>query len=313
MMMEPQPRDATISGPFFVASGPDEDGAAQFFLAASEWCLSQEEISINAPVKGEISLWIRRLYRARIAAPKKRWVRGREALQSAMLKESVAILADPQDKDQTRLAALISSIPSDDLQRISETLRKGDVSALNVVRAEVAEKILPRMRREMNVESIPSALTLVTRMRAARAAGLCYLLHKEHPLTLINRAKDGDRGAVLDLVKIDKLFLHDCCTTRVIREAQLQNDRRFLRQLGKAIAYKPKIGWRRAWQLQLYFLFAGGAKLPSLPILQLRLDPEGRRVGSSAAFRRLVERCRADFKGIRQSAGPKRTPRAEAI
>jgi len=301
-MAELRPHEATVSGPFFVAPGSDEDGAAQFFLAAAEWCFNQEEININAPMKGEISHWIRGLYRTQIGGPRKMSVRGPENVQSEMLKGSVAILADPRQEEETRLASLIDSIPPEDLQRLAETLRKSDVPTLDATRARIAERILPRILREMSPESIPSLLTLVARMRAARAAGLCYILHKEHPLDLIKRARYGGRRAVLDLVKIDKLFLHDRCTAKVIREAELQNDRRFLRQLGKAIAFKPKIGWRRAWRLQLFLLFAWGAKLPALPILQLRVDPDGKRFGSFASFKKFVERCRADFNRIQPTA-----------
>jgi hypothetical protein len=301
-MAEPELNEATFSEPFFVAPGSDHDGAAQFFLAAAEWCFNQEEININAPVKGEISHWIRGLYRTWIGGPRKMPLRGPENVQSEMLKESVAILADPRQEEETRLASLIDSIPPEDLRRLAETLKKGDIPALNAARAKIAERIMPRILREMSPERIPPLLTLVARMRAARAAGLCYILHKEHPLVLIKGARDGARRAVLDLVKIDKLFLHDRCTAKVIREAELQNDQRFLRQLGKAIAYKPKIGWRRAWRLQLFLFFALGVKLPALPILQLRVDPDGKRFSTFASFKKFAERCRADFNRIQPTA-----------
>jgi hypothetical protein len=123
-----------------------------------------------------------------------------------------------------------------------------------------------------------------------------------HPLSLIAQAREGDRRAVLDLVKVDKLFLHDRCTARVIRDAELQNDRAFLGQLARALAYKPKLGWRRACQLYLQMLFALGTQLPALPVFQLRLDPEGKRFRSFAAFEKFFERCRAEFHQFQETA-----------
>jgi hypothetical protein len=99
----------------------------------------------------------------------------------------------------------------------------------------------------------------------------------------------------LSLIKIDKLFLTDSCTTGVIRQAELQNDRRFLGKLARAVAYEPKTNWRQGCRLYLYGLLSFGAPIPSLPKLQLRLDPQGRRFKTAGAFEKFVERSRKEF------------------
>jgi hypothetical protein len=64
---------------------------------------------------------------------------------------------------------------------------------------------------------------------------------------------------VLDLIKVDKLFLTDSCTARVIRQAEFQNDRTFFKQLAKAIGYKPQLGSKKVCRLYLCVIFNADA------------------------------------------------------
>lgn len=47
-------------------------------------------------------------------------------------------------------------------------------------------------------------------------------IHEVHPAMLIARASKGDRQATLDLIKVDKLFLHDRCTEKDSQPHSLQ-------------------------------------------------------------------------------------------
>src|SRR5450755_1813142 len=92
-------------------------------------------------------------------------------------------------------------------------------------------------------------------LRANRALAMCLSLHEAHPLLLMVRAAKGDRQAALDLIKVDKLFLHDRCTENLIKKAGLQNDRAFMRQLARAQVFVPKLSTREIQRLYFYQLF----------------------------------------------------------
>ena len=303
-MEQKQQGRSTLLESIFVGSGPGADQSAELFLLVVDWVLREEEVAIKVPVKGDLSQWIAEMCAKPIEVSSGDVVgSSRAAIQrELLLKQSVAILADPRQEEEKRLAQLIGEIPAAGLGRLLEAVRQGDSSAVNALRTEMAEKLGPRLLKQISPASVPALLALLSRMRAGRAGGLCWICYKTHPLSLIARARQGDRRAVLDLVKVDKLFLHDRCTARVIRDAELRNDRAFLGQLARALAYKPKLGWRRGCQLYLQVLFALGTQLPSLPVLQLRLDPQGTRFGSFEAFEKFFERCRAEFQRLQQTA-----------
>ena len=135
-------------------------------------------------------------------------------------------------------------------------------------------------------------------MRATRALFLCTALYGTNPLILIARAWRGERNAVLDLVKVDKLFLQDPCTQSVIRQASLQNDREFLGQLANAQRYQPVLRTRDLFHIYFYVLFLWeelGQALPRMDELQRLLDPRGTKFVGVYAFERDLQRCRAQF------------------
>jgi hypothetical protein len=72
--------------------------------------------------------------------------------------------------------------------------------------------------------------------------------------------RGGDRGAVLSLIKTDKLFLTDSCTAGAIRQADLQNDRRLPGKLGRAVAYEPQTDWKQGCRCYLYGLLPFAAR-----------------------------------------------------
>ena len=304
-MAQEQQGQRTLLESIFV--GSEFDQMAELVLAATDWVLREEEVSIKERVKGDLSQWVAEMCAkpievspGNVVATHRRAIPGE--LLKQLLKQSVAILVDPRQEEEKRLAQLMGNFPPADLQRLMDTVRQGDSSAVNAMRTEITQKLGPQLLKQISPASVPALLALLSRMRAVRAGTLCWVCYKMHPLSLIARARKGDRRAVLDLVKVDKLFLHDRCTAQVIRDAELRNDRAFLGQLARALAYKPKLGWRRACQLHLQMLFALDAQLPALPGLHLRLDPEGTKFGSFGAFEKFFERCRGEFQRLQQTA-----------
>ena len=135
-------------------------------------------------------------------------------------------------------------------------------------------------------------------LRASRVLVLCLSVHKTHPLSLIARAAKGDRRAVLDHVKIDKLFLHDQCTRNSIRKAELQNDRAFSKQLVRAQMFVPKLSAREMQHLYFYQLFLmehAGTPVPTQHDLWRILDPRGSEYRSLSSFERDFQRRRRAF------------------
>lgn len=125
---------------------------------------------------------------------------------------------------------------------------------------------------------------------------------------LINRARNGDVEAVLNLIRVDRLFLTDSCTANVIRQAEFHNDRPFFEKLATAVKYKPRLGWKKRCRLYLSILFSMAAPLPPLVKLQLRVDPDGTRFKSFLAFERFVQRCGKDFENIQANSSTDNGP-----
>ena len=154
---------------------------------------------------------------------------------------------------------------------------------------------VPETSQISQLSSLEGALRMA---RATRVLGVCLAVHGVHPLSLIASASKRDRQATLDLVKIDKLFLHDACTQRVIKEAELRNDRSFMEQLARAMEYRPKLSSRMVYHLYFYVLFLLeklGAQLPTMYELWQVLDPHGREYDSLSAFERDFQRRREAF------------------
>src|SRR5207253_10762238 len=102
------------------------------------------------------------------------------------------------------------------LKETNADLRNGDFDRVNRHWNQVGQKI---------GWSRFDFLELFALIRATQTAARCVLWHRTSPLGLIESARRGDRRAVLDLVKIDKLFLVDACTRDVLRAAAMAHDR----------------------------------------------------------------------------------------
>jgi hypothetical protein len=163
-------------------------------------------------------------------------------------------------------------------------------------------------RDAMGAWGVPDGLPAISQMsslegalkmsRATYALAVCLGIYEEHPVSLITRASKGDRQAALDLVKVDNLFLHDRCTEKVIREAELRNDRLFMEQLTRAQTYQPNLRGRTVHHLYFYLVFMLedlGTQLPTEQELWRILDPHGREYTSLSAFERDFQRRREAF------------------
>jgi hypothetical protein len=137
-------------------------------------------------------------------------------------------------------------------------------------------------------------------LRVVRVIARCFEILKASPFTLIERARAGHRDdAVLDLVKIDKLFLHDSCTRRVISEAERQEDHLFLQQLSRAVRYPPRSGSKIVVRCLLYILFQLEIELPKYSDFQGWFDAEGKIFPGEYAFEKFVQRCRSEFERLK--------------
>jgi len=295
-MADKQKGQPTASELIFVGSGPGADHAAEFSLTLLDWLLREEAIRLPGSVEGELSAWIKNFFVKPVELqPQRISERDAGAVQREVMREAAVSFADPGEKEELRFMAQLGNVSPADTQRLMKALQQEDDSAFQKTRSEMVEALYQRLRKQITGEGLAALVALGTRDRAGRAAALCMVLYKAHPLSLMAQARGGDQGAVLSLIKIDKLFLTDSCTAGVIRQAELQNDNRFLGKLARAVAYEPQTNWRQGCRLYLYGLLSFGVPLPSLPKLQLRLDPEGSRFQTAAAFEKFVERSRKEF------------------
>lgn len=147
--------------------------------------------------------------------------------------------------------------------------------------------------------------------RAFLASLTCMALHDEYPVVLIHRAYRGDRRAVLDLLRADSLFMHDSCCVDVIRQAELQNDHRFLEQLKKAVGRKTLLRRRDVMHFYCYVLIVleqFGFSTPTHKEVWTAIDPHGREYESLGAFERDFRRRRSDLIEMLGTAIPVRWP-----
>jgi hypothetical protein len=292
--------EPTSPTPIFVGTGPRVVKAAEFLLSLVDWSLREEEVSLLYPIEGELSNWIEKMCEKQVQFEKSDLPAKPNSVELEVLRESSALWSDPRNEDEKKVARMLgNNISLADVQRLATALNLRDVASIEAVRSEMVAKLDKQVTKDLTPALASAIASMVARGRAGRAWALCLVLHKTNAMVLINRARRGHAQAVLDLIKIDKLFLTDSCTTKVIRRAEFQNDRPFLKRLARVITYKPKIGWKKGCRLYLYMLFAMPEPLPPVAMLVHRIDPQGTKFRTHSAFERFVERCRADFDQIK--------------
>ena len=284
--------------PILVAPGMGGDYAAEFLLTFLDWLL-RDEAGLPGNLEGEISAWFRECFAKQVQFERRDIPdQGKGAVQREALRELFAATVDPRNEGEMQIKRLLEGVEPEEVSRTLEALHRGDYAAAEKIRAELVERLSQQFRKQATKETASALGRLAARGRAARAGALCMALYREHPLSLIDQARGGNREAVLKLVKLDKLFLTDSCTAPVIRRAELHNDRSFLGQLARAVTYRPKTNWRVGCRLYLYALFMLSAEVPSLTRLWHRMDPYGKHFASFEAFEKFVERARKEFDRI---------------
>lgn len=292
-------REPTFPTPILVGSGPSSDRAVDFLLTALEWALREDNPGLFYPIEGEISNWIEQLCEkpnpvGSSGAP----VTISKTAERDVLRGLSAPFADPRNEDEKEIAGLLGDISLDDAQRLTSALHSNNVAGIDAARSAILGKLGKQITTGLTPSRVSALGSIVGRCRAGRAEALCLVLYKTHATVLIDRARHGDVQAVLDLIKVDRLFLTDSCTAKAIRQAQFQNDLPFFNQLARTVTYKRQLGWKKGCRLYLYVLFAIALPLPPLASLHLRVDPQGTRFRTSAAFEKFVERCREDYDRI---------------
>jgi hypothetical protein len=298
-MDKPKQSEPTFSTPILVGSGPGVGRATDFLLTALEWVFREDNSGLLYPIQGEISNWIEQLWEKSYQVESSTVpVTTKMTVERDVLRESLALFADPKNKEEKQIAQILGGVSPEEVQRFSSALHSNNGPGIEAVQSEIVDRLGKEIAEGLTPSRVSAFASMIGRFRAGRASALCLVLYKTHATVLINRARRGDVQAVLDLIKVDKLFLTDSCAAKVVRQAEFQNDRPFFKQLAKAIRYKPQLGWKKGCRLYLYGVFATAVPLPALAMLQLRVDPQGTRFRTSAAFEKFVERCRKDFNKI---------------
>lgn len=288
-------------GSIFVGSGPGPDLAAEFSLAMLDQLLREEAVTLPGAVAGDISEWIKELFAKPVQLEPHRVAEHQKgAIQREVMREAGEVLADPRRKEEVQMTGQLGNFSLEDMQRLMVALQQGNLSAFQRVRSEIVRALDQKFGKQMMGEGLATFLALGARVRAGRAAGLCMAVFKAHPLSLIAQARSGNREAVLQLIKVDKLFLTDGCTANVIRKAELQNDHSFLARVARSVRYRAQTNWRQCCRLYLYVLVSLECPMPNLVKLRLRLDPDGKRFKSEQAFEKFVERTRKEYAGMCQ-------------
>jgi len=258
---------------------------------------------MSPTVRGDLSSWILQLHGVTTDDASHKLEGSSSAPSVSSLTKWMATIAGPESdptKTRARLAKLQEVKDSRTSQELASLYRKN--------RREFDSQFKRRALKVKDVANIPDGLPALSGLasfeeslkilRANRALVVCLSLHEAHPLSLIARAAKGDRQAALDLIKVDKLFLHDRCTGNLIKKAELQNDHAFMKQLARAQIFVPKLSTREMQRLYFYQLFLteqAGIQLPTQHELWRILDPRGRQYRSLSAFERDFQRRRKAF------------------
>jgi hypothetical protein len=241
--------------------------------------------------KGEISGWIQRVAEGppRSNSPQTDQLLERYASFFGYLFYFFGVQFEPP-----KLVEVLFELMSSDLRHPEESQGKKDLASELGISKEIAERV--------GVRVVVDEQVFLPNLRAFQAFVVCSVIHKADPRALITQARNGDRRAVLDLIKVDKLFLHDSCTENVLKKAEREDDRHFLRQVARAMEYEPKIGAKTPHRLYLFTLFGLSMKPSDLIKTQHQTDPQGKIFKGIYSFERFVERCFNEFKKLQETA-----------
>jgi hypothetical protein len=240
----------------------------------------------GCPLQGDLSDWVERLEKHPFAAFGCRGS-GWRGVMGVWYCSQLLWKLHQLDSAKEVIYQAQKLLPAKDLTELEDFWRIRDFAGLNVRCQKILERTAPNWR--LNV------LECLETLRAAQVTFRSLASCKTNPIYLIERARQGDQDAALDLIRLDKLFLTDACTREVLRKATFEDDSGFSARLAAAIEYKAEFTRRHAFQVYLYGLFALGIELPKIFELHTTLDPEGTEFPGDYGFERYVERRRKDL------------------
>jgi hypothetical protein len=257
-----------------------------FFIDFLTGFVSSEMDLARLPLRIEISDWIRRVENLEspygIGTLPWHGLRGLYDLIDFMRRLQNPGFAEPL----LREVALICS--PDVREKVQRSLENLDFAEVNRLCNEVL--------RKAGGKSTFDALALLVTTRAAQTVYRCIARYRVSPIELIDRASNGDRKAVLDLIKVDKLFLFDSCTQDTLQKGLLSGDKLFNDQVARAQLFKPKFSRRQACEIYMLLLAAARVPLPPLHKLKTILDPSGESFPGLYDFEKCFERRQKEIR-----------------
>lgn len=258
---------------------------ADFFIDFITFFVSAEMDLGRLPLHDiEISEWIRRLERLELGGLDFSYWKGLRGAYK--LAEVLHRLQDPSFSKPI-IQQLNALLPPDALDAIKKNLDRSAFDEVN--------RLCNEAFRKAGAKGTFDMVGLMAIVRAAQTGYRCVARYRVSPIQLIEQAHEGDRNAVLTLIKLDKLFCQDSCTKNVLQKALLGGDKLFVDQVARAQLFKPNFSRRDACEIYMILLAGLRVKLPPLHELRPILDPDGTAFPGDYAFEKCFERLKKDL------------------
>jgi hypothetical protein len=277
-------------------------------MLAGIWQFARKRLTVPG-MEGSISQWICQLHGIdRSVDPEKTDELNLQLERTQELLASFGPMLDPEEmKHIHQRGDAISRSPS--FAEMADIGRKGNWIEYNDRFKQMMETAMGPFQPNLPIKDF-SLQNMCQLRRAVRATMLALVFHDAHPLTLIARSWKGDRTAALELVKIDRLFLHDPATSQAIRSAEFEHDQNFINDLAVAQKAEPRLHRRdliRLYMCLLFMLEQIGQTLPRIDELQRLVDPTGKIYPGDYAFERDLQRRRERFLAMLKEAATELT------
>ena len=259
---------------------------AEFFIEMLTLLMSEDVNLGRFPMTEiEISEWIKRIERLEIGGIDFSSWKGLHGIYK--LAEVLRQLRDDSSFLNAIQRQLVEILPPEALDRIKHNLEKSAFDEVNRLCNEALKKAGAQGTFDM--------VGLLAIIRAVQTAYRCLARYRVSPIRLIEQARQGDRAAVLALIKLDNLFCQDGCTKSVLQKGLLSSDKAFNDQVARAQLFKPSFNRRDACEIYMLLLAGLGVKLPPMFKLKSIVDPDATTFPGDYAFEKCFERLK---KGI---------------
>lgn len=271
---------STIPGVKFVASKVfTSERWASFFVDFLTELMSADMDMGRLPLPSiEISEWIRRLQKLELGKDIASW---RGLLGVYRIAQAFKRIQDPWFAERL-MKQVNQALPAESLSAIQANLERSQFGEVN--------RLCKEALRKAGGDGDIDVVGLIAIIRATQTAYRCVARYRISPIELIENARNGDRKAVLTLIKLDKLFLLDSCTQDVLQKALLSGDQSFNDQVARAQLFKPRFTRRDGCEVYMVILVALRLKLPPLAQLRMVLDPDGTAFPKTYDFEKCFER-----------------------